>query len=315
VLSDPEKRARYDRFGRVEPGAATFDPSVFGDFSDILGDLFGFGELFGGGRRRSGPAPAPGADLRYDLTIEFEEAARGVTRQLEIPRLETCAECAGSGAKRGSSPTTCPACGGRGQLRFNQGFLTVARTCPQCRGQGTIIREPCPQCRGAGRIERERALEVRIPPGVDRGARLRLVGEGEHGRFGGPRGDLYVVIDVEPHPELERDGIHTHAEIELTFPQAVLGTKLEVATLWGRETVDVPPGTQPGTEFRLRGQGMPKLGASGRGDHVLHAVLQVPKPQELSAEQVEVVRRLAELQGSAVKEDKGVLGRVRDLFS
>lgn len=321
VLSDPEKRARYDRFGRQGVGSPPggFDPSTFADFSDVLGDLFGFGDLFGGGRRGGarggGPTPSPGADLRYDLTLTFEEAATGVSRELRIPRLEVCPDCTGSGARRGSAPVSCSACGGRGQVRFSQGFLTVARTCPQCRGEGTIVRDPCPGCRGQGRVERERTLEVKIPAGVDSGARMRLTGEGEHGRHGGPRGDLYVVLEVEPHASWERDGADVHARLEVSFPQATLGATLTVETLAGEQSFELPGGSQPGDQFRLRGKGFPRLGAAGRGDHVLHVAVKVPRPGELTEEQGGLLRRLAELEGEAVHEERGVLDRVKEFFS
>ena len=202
VLSDADKRSRFDRFGHAglggaAGGAAGFDPAIFADFSDILGDFFGFG----GGRRRGGGGRAPrrGADLRYDLVISFEEAAFGSEETLRIPRLETCPDCKGGGSADGKQPRVCSACGGHGQVRYSQGFFTVARTCPQCHGEGTVVADPCRNCRGEGRVERERSIQVTIPAGVDSGSRLRLTGEGEHGRFGGPAGDLYVVIAVEPH--------------------------------------------------------------------------------------------------------------------
>ncbi|HSL81647.1 MAG TPA: molecular chaperone DnaJ, partial [Thermoanaerobaculia bacterium] len=218
VLSDAEKRARYDRFGHegVRGGGASpfgggFDPTVFGDFADILGDLFGFG--FAGGRRRAGRAATRGADLRYDLEVSFEEAAFGTERTLTVPRLERCDECAGSGSAGSEAPAACDVCHGRGQVRYNQGFLTVARTCPKCQGEGTVVKDPCPECRGQGLVERERKIEVKIPAGVDTGARLRLQGEGEHGRFGGPPGDLYVVTRVAPHETFRREGPHVLSEV------------------------------------------------------------------------------------------------------
>jgi molecular chaperone DnaJ len=199
-------------------------------------------------------------------------------------------------------------------VRFNQGFLTVARTCPQCRGTGSVIRDPCPRCHGEGRLERERKLEVTIPAGVDTGARLRLAGEGEDGRFGGPRGDLFVVLGVEPHDRFERDGPHVHARLELTYPQLVLGTTVEVETMHGTAPLDVPGGTQPGQELRMRGKGIARLDSGGKGDHIVHVALRVPTPGKQSAEQLELLRRLAEIDGKPVREDKSVLGRVKDLF-
>ncbi len=316
VLSDPEKRARYDRFGH-QGGTSFdggFDPSTFADFSDILGDLFGFGG-FGGGRSGGGRSRAtPGADLRYDLEIGFEEAAFGVTKSLKIPRLETCETCGGSGAAAGSAPVRCAACGGRGQVHFSQGFFTLARTCPQCGGEGVTIVDPCKGCRGEGRIERVRTLEVKIPRGVDTGARLRLVGEGEHGRRGGSRGDLYVVLSVAPHERFEREGHHVLSEIEIGYSQAVLGAEVAVETLHGAEELVIPAGTRHGEQFRLKGKGIDRLGGSGRGDHVAVVAIRVPAAGELDDEQREMLRKLADLEGRPVKEERGVLHRVRDLF-
>jgi len=312
VLSDPDKRQRYDRFG--SQGAASFDggfdPSTFGDFSDILGDLFGFAGGARGGRSRA----TPGADLRYDLEIAFEEAAFGVTRSLKVPRLESCETCGGSGAAAGSAPVRCAGCGGRGQVHYTQGFFTLARTCPRCGGEGVTIADPCKDCRGEGRVEMLRTLEVKIPRGVDNGARLRLVGEGEHGRRGGPRGDLYVVLSVAAHERFERDGFNILSEVEIGYAQAVLGAEVEVETLHGTEELVVPPGTCHGEQFRLKGKGVDRLGGSGRGDHIALAAIRVPAPGDLNDEQRDLLRKLAELEGRPVKEERGVLHRVRDLF-
>jgi len=314
VLSDPDKRARYDRFGREGAGGfgpEGFDPSVFGDFSDILGDLFGLGGL--GGRSRRG-GPEPGADLRYDLTIGFVEAAFGVTRELEVPRLETCATCSGSGAAPGSQPVTCPTCAGRGQVHFAQGFFTVSRPCPQCRGEGRTIEKPCRDCHGHGRVERRRTVEVRIPAGVDDGARLRLSGQGEDGRRGGRTGDLYVVLSVAPHERYHREGAHVLAVEEIGYAQAVLGAEIEVETLHGREKLNVPAGTPPGKQFHLKGRGIPRLGTSGRGDHVVEIAVRIPKPGELSDEQRALLARLAVLEGRPARVEKTVLKRMKELF-
>jgi len=284
VLSDGEKRARYDRFGREATGGfgqAGFDPTIFGDFSDILGDLFGLGG-FGGGQR--GGAGSPGADLRYDLELTFEEAAFGVTRTVEFPRLESCAACSGSGGAGGKPPVPCRTCGGAGQVRFS-------------------------------RVERQRSLEVRIPAGVDTGARLRLVGEGEHGRRGGRTGDLYVVLVVAAHAEFRREGAHVLAEAEITYAQAVLGAEIEVPTLHGSEKLAIPAGTTPGKLFRLKGKGIDRLGARGRGDHVVEITLHIPKASELDDERRALLARLAEIEGKPVKEERGVLHRVKDLFA
>lgn len=313
VLSDADKRARYDRFGHqgVEGiGAPGFDPTIFGDFSDILGGIFGFSDLGG----RSGAGPMPGADLRYDLELTFEEAAFGHATTLKFPRLEACGACKGTGGEDGAQPETCTGCNGRGQVRYQQGFLTVARTCPRCGGAGRVVKHPCHACHGEGRVEVERTVEVKIPAGVDTGSRLRLTGEGEQGRRGGRRGDLYVVLHVAAHERFERDGADVWSELELTYAQAVLGAEVDVETLHGEVALDIPPGTQPGKEFRLRGKGMPRLGGSGKGDHRVRTVIAVPDPKHLSAEQIELLRRQAELEGKPVRADKSVLGKVRDLF-
>jgi molecular chaperone DnaJ len=311
ILSDPQKRERYDRFGHQ--GVANgdfggFDPTVFGDFADILGDFFGFGG------RRSRRTGQPGADLRYELVISLEEAAFGVEKSLRIPRLETCETCAGGGTAEGSTATTCASCGGAGQVQFSQGFFTVARPCPQCRGEGSVITDPCESCRGEGRVERERKIEVTIPAGVDDGSRLRLRGEGEDGRRGGPTGDLYIDIGVEDHEVFKRQGAHTLARVELSYAQAVLGTTTEVPTLHGEVTLDVPPGTHHGDEFRLPGKGIPRLNDRGRGDHLVYAVIEVPDVRDLDEEHLELLRQLAEKEGKSVRDDKRVLDRVRDLF-
>jgi molecular chaperone DnaJ len=314
VLSDGDKRARYDRFGHQGvsgAGSAGFDPSIFGDFSDILGDLFGFG----GGGRRGGSGVSRGADLRYDLTLSFEEAVFGTEMTLRIPRLEGCARCDGTGSADKSPAAPCSMCAGQGQVRYNQGFFTVARTCPQCQGEGRKVTNPCSQCRGEGRVERERSISVKIPPGVDTGARLRLTGEGEHGRVGGPPGDLYVVLAVKPHKQFRRDGANVHSRLSIAYAQAVLGTTLEVDTLRGKASLDVPPGTAYGRDFRLRGEGIDRLDGSGRGDQMVTVTLEVPDPKTLSEEEVTLLRRLAELRGLPVREEKTVLDRVKNLFA
>ena len=313
VLSDADKRARYDRFGHEGVTTAAgggFDPTIFADFSDILGDFFGFGGRRGG----SGSGMTRGADLRYDLTLTFEEAAFGTETTLRIPKLETCPKCTGSGSADSSAPSTCKTCGGRGQVRFTQGFFSVARTCPECHGEGRVITNPCPDCKGEGRVEKERSLSVKIPAGVDTGARLRLGGEGEHGRLNGPPGDLYVVIQVKAHKQFKRDGSAVLSRLSLTYPQAVLGTTVEIDTLHGKASLDIPAGTTHGRDFRLRGQGISRLDGSGRGDQVVTVQVEVPHPRDLSEEELQLLRRMAEIRGQSVKEEKTVLDRVKNLF-
>lgn len=312
VLSDTEKRARYDRFGHQSgpQGFSDFDPSAFGDFADILGDLFGFG----GGQRRSRNGGMAGADLRYDLQLEFEEAAFGAKKKLAYNRLETCETCTGSGSSDGQVKP-CKTCGGAGQVRYAQGFFSVARTCPECRGQGRKVVNPCKDCRGEGRISKPRELEVTIPAGVDEGMRLRLRGEGEHGLRGGPKGDLEVALYVKEHERWRRNGADVHELLPLSYPLMVLGTTLEVKTLHGTESLKVPPGTQHAQELRLRGQGAARLDSERKGDHVLHVQLEVPKPKELSDAQLDLLRQLAELEGAKTLEPESLVDKVKNLFN
>src|SRR5437588_8501712 len=246
-----------------------FDPSQFADFSDILGDLFGFGDFFGASRRRS-TRPARGNDLRYDLTLSFEDAVFGKEVSLSIPRVITCATCGGSGAKEGTSPVPCGGCGGRGQVRYSQGFFAVARTCPQCGGAGKVIKDPCANCDGAGRVREEKTISVKVPAGVDDGSRLRVAGEGEAGFNGGPSGDLYVFISVTPHGKFTRRDYDIHSEELISVTRAALGGEVKVDTLDGPETLRVGSGTQPNQVFRLRGKGVQFLDGSGRGAHYVH---------------------------------------------
>lgn len=317
VLSDKEQRMRYDRFGHAgvssSAAGAGWGAPGFGSIEDILGDLFGSWDMFGGsgrgGARRS--AAQRGADLRYDLEITLEEAAMGMTAQLRIPRLETCEACRGTGAAAGTRPETCGTCGGSGQMRYQQGFFSVSRTCMTCRGTGTTIRTPCSTCRGSGRVERERAMEVKIPAGVETGSRMRLAGEGESGTHGGPPGDLYVVISVKEHEHFERQGSNLYSSVPITFAQAALGAEITVKTLTGQETLKIPAGTQTGTVFRIKGQGMPVLGGRGHGD--LFVAVTVVTPTSLTREQRRLLEQLAEVEDSV--EEKGLLDKMRNIFS
>jgi len=320
ILSDSDKRARYDRFGHagVGGGAQGFDPSQFTGFEDIfggLGDIFGFG----GGGRRSGPQR--GADLRYDLEIKFEQAAKGVETHIQIPRHETCESCKGNGAAPGTTPTTCPQCRGSGQLRYQQGFFTVARTCGQCRGAGKVITKPCPDCKGNGTKEQQRKLTVKIPAGIATGQRLRLSGEGEAGSLGGPPGDLYVVIYVREHEFFQRDGNNLHCTVPLAFTTLALGSEIKVPGIEGEESLKIPESTQTGSTFRLRGKGMPDVSGRGRGD--LLVTVQAITPKKLSKEQKKLLEQLAAtLPEQKVKpkdrdeedDDRGIFGKVKDIF-
>src|SRR2546426_11438550 len=261
VLSDAEQRRRYDRFGHAgvsSAASAAWGAPGFSGIEDILGDLFGFGDVFGAGARSGARRSSAqrGADLRYDLEITLEQAAVGMSAQLRIPKLESCETCKGSGAAEGTKAETCRTCEGAGQVRFQQGFFSVSRTCSTCRGAGQVINSPCESCRGAGRVEHERSIEVKIPAGVETGSRLRLQREGESGAYGGPPGDLYVVIHVAEHEHFERQGNNLYASVPVTFAQAALGSEVDVRTLSGDQSLKIPSGTQTGTVFRVRGQGM-----------------------------------------------------------
>ena len=316
VLSDAEQRRRYDRFGHAgvsSAASAAGGAPGFGGIEDILGDLFGFGDVFGSAGRAGGRRSAAqrGADLRYDLEITLEQAAVGMTAQLRIPKLEACDNCSGSGAKPGTKPEACRTCGGAGQVRFQQGFFSVSRTCSTCRGTGQVINSPCEGCRGAGRVEREKSIEVKIPAGVETGSRLRLQNEGESGAYGGPSGDLYVVIHVAEHEQFERQGNNLYASSPITFAQAALGAEIEVRTLDGQQSLKIPAGTQTGTVFRVRGKGMPVLGGRGRGD--LFVAVSVVTPTMLTREQRKLLEQLSKIETQDL-EDKGLVDKVRDIF-
>jgi len=313
VLSDTQKRQIYDTYGHAGlagagGGATDFNASIFQDFHDILGDFFGFDDLFGGGGRRGGRRVKRGADLRYDMSLSFEEAAAGVNTKIRVPRQEFCEACNGTGAKKGTGIVTCQTCGGRGQLVYQQGFFTINRTCPACAGAGQIVKERCPDCKGQGRVERERTIELRIPPGVDTGTRLRVQGEGEPGPNGGPAGDLYVVLDVKEHSFFERRGADLYCTIPLSIAQASLGTELQVPGLNGEERLKIPEGTQSGAVFRVKGKGLPDPHGGGRGDLYYH--VRVITPTKLSKEQ----RRLMEQLDATLKVDNKPAERGSSLF-
>ncbi len=308
VLSDSQKRAQYDRFGHGGMGGAGFDPG-FSNIEDIF-DLFGFGDMFGG-RQRTRSRVQRGSDLRYDLEITLEEAANGKDEKLEIPRLEMCEECTGSGAEKGTTAESCISCGGSGQTRYQQGFFSVMRTCPNCSGKGTIIRNPCKECKGNGRIEKEKILEIKIPAGVETGSRLRVTGEGEGGVHGGPSGDLFVVIHVKEHETFERQGANLYSAVPISFAQAALGADIKVKTLEGEEDLNIPAGTQTGTVFRIKSKGMPELGGRGRGDLFVAATLITPK--SLSKEQRKLLEQLADVEDTEFT-DESFMDKVRNIF-
>lgn len=319
VLSDPQKKAQYDRFGHAGVssgggGFGGFDPSTFSDFSDILGDFFGFGEAFGGGGGRKRSRVQRGSDLRFDLEIGFEEAVFGLKTRIKIPRTETCQACGGTGAKPGTSAMTCQSCGGRGQIRYQQGFFSVARTCGACSGSGQVVKDPCKTCRGEGRVRTEKTISVHVPAGVDSDSRLRVVGEGEAGVHGGPPGDLYVVIHVKEHPFFERDEQDLYCRIPITISQAALGADIEIPTLQGKEILHIPEGTQSGTRFRVRGKGVPHVNGHGRGD--LFVIADVATPTHLTKEQKKLLEQLDAITKADNRPlEKKLYEKVKDLFS
>jgi molecular chaperone DnaJ len=320
ILSDPKKRQIYDSYGHAGlAGVASqpdFNGTVFQDFHDIFGEFFGFEDLFGGGARRGGRSRSQrGADLRYDMTLTFEEAATGVNTKIRVPRQEYCESCNGTGAKKGSGVAACQTCGGRGQLVYQQGFFTINRTCPACQGAGQIVKERCPDCRGQGRIDRERTIELRIPPGVDTGTRLRVQGEGEPGPNGGAAGDLYVVLDVKEHSFFERRGADLYCTIPLSIAQAALGTELQVPGLNGEEHLKVPEGTQSGAVFRIKGKGLADPHGGGRGDLYYH--VRVLIPTKLTREQKKLIEQLhSTLKVDNKPADRGstLFDKVKDIF-
>jgi molecular chaperone DnaJ len=320
VLSDPDKRAAYDRFGHAGVGAGAAGnpftgggPFAQGDIGDIFGDLFG--EMFNMGTRGGRASRAQrGRDIKFDMCLEFEEAVFGVEREINIRRAESCTDCSGTGSEGGRQPETCQQCGGRGQIRTQQGFFSVARTCPVCSGTGSIIRNACKTCRGDGRVQREHKILVKVPAGVENETRIRYAGEGDAGRWGGPSGDLYVVLEVRAHKFFERDGDDLHCVMPISFPQAALGTELTIETLHGPEALRVPEGTQSGKEFRLRGKGVPHLNSHGRGDLIVE--VRVQTPAKMTKQQKDLMRQLNEsLKVDNVPQSRGLFDKVKEMFS
>ena len=315
VLSDPEKRAQYDRFGHAAfdqtrggfSGGFDFSGNFEDIFSDLFGDIFGGGQ--GGGRRRA----RRGEDLSYNIDISFEEAAFGTEKTISIPRSVACETCQGKRTKAGTSPKTCSTCRGSGQVRFQQGFFTVARTCHQCGGQGSVITDPCDTCRGTGLGRKVANLQVKIPAGVDSGARLKLRGEGETPSAGGVPGDLYILIHVKEHPLFKRQDNTVICDIPISFPHAALGTEIEVPTLEGKVKFKVPPGTQHGEVFRLRRKGIVSLNGGGRGDQLVRVMVETPR--KLTARQREILEEFARLDAADVHPmSKGFFEKVKELF-
>ena len=318
VLSDPDKRAAYDRYGHAGVNGSGGFPSGGspfqgqGDLGDIFGDLFG--EMFNMGGNRRATRQQRGRDLQFNMKLEFEEAVFGIEREINIRRAEPCTDCKGTGSSSGKQPESCQQCGGRGQVRSQQGFFSVARTCPVCNGTGSVIRTPCTTCKGDTRVLREHKILVKVPAGVEQDTRIRYSGEGEAGRFGGPAGDLYVVLDVKQHAFFERDGDDLHCTIPVSFPQAALGTELEIETLEGPETLKIPEGTQSGREFKLRGKGVPHLNSHGKGDLIVE--VRVQTPAKLNKQQKELLKQLAEsITVENTPHSRGLFSKVKEIFS
>jgi molecular chaperone DnaJ len=305
VLADPEKRKRYDQFGHAAfgqggPGGGRFTnvEDIFEAFGDIFGGGGIFGDLFGGGRRGGGRGgPRPGRDLRIVLDLELEEIDQGVERTITIKRQEHCAQCKGSGAKPGTAPIQCPTCGGRGQVHRNQGFFTMATTCPRCRGAGKSIESPCAACSGSGRETQRSEVLISVPPGVEEGMRIRVADAGDAGEPGAPRGDLYCVIREREHRVFQRSGPDVMTEVPFSFAQLALGDKVEIPTLRGRVEMNIPGGTPSGKVFRLRGQGLPAFEGRGRGDQLVRVFVEVPK--KLTDRQKELLREFAEIEAKS----------------
>ena len=313
VLSDADKRAAYDRYGHA--GVNAGGGGGFADVEDIFdafGDMFGFGDVFGGGRRRR--RPRRGADVKAQVVLDLEEAVRGVTKQVKFRRNKTCGTCEGSGAKAGAAPVGCRTCGGRGQVVQSAGILRVQTTCPHCQGSGRVINDPCGSCSGSGMEAEEVSLEVNIPPGVDDGMQVRLSGQGEASRHGGPAGDCYCVIRVREHSLFEREGTQLFIRMPISYTQAALGAEIEIPTLNGPKTVTVSPGTESGFVFKLRGLGVPDPHGGPKGDLLAQVYVEVPK--KLDTRQEELLRQLAEVESTNVApQRKSFLEKIRDYFS
>ena len=314
ILSDANKRAAYDQYGHagVDASAGAGAGAGYGNFSDAFGDIFG--DIFGGGRQRS--SVYRGADLRYNLEVSLEEAARGTETRIRIPALEECGTCKGSGAKPGTQPTTCSTCKGQGQVRMQQGFFSIQQTCPKCHGTGKMIASPCAACSGVGRVKQHKTLAVKIPAGVDEGDRIRLSGEGEAGVNGGPSGDLYVVIHIKPHTVFQRDHNDLHCEMPVSFTTAALGGDIEIPTLDGYAKIRIPAETQSGKIFRLRGKGIKGVRSSTHGDLMCHVVVETPV--NLTARQRELLQELESIDQRSAGEHnpraKGWMKKVKEFF-
>lgn len=315
VLSDPDKRRAYDSYGHAGLGGAgatpDFNPDAFSDFADIFGDFFGFGDLFGGGGARRRTRAQRGDDVRYDLEISFEDSMRGLEESIQVPRLEPCDACHGSGAEAEDGWTTCSVCRGRGEVFYQQGFLSIRKTCGQCGGRGKILRRPCKKCKGEAYLQTTKKLKVKIPAGVDTGMKLRVGGEGQPGSNGGPPGDLYVFLSVQSHPVFERREYDLHCVIPVNIAQAALGTEVHVLTFEGLETLKVPDGIQSGETLRLKNKGVPFVNGGGRGDLIVH--IEVKTPRKLNREQRKLLEQLRDvLPAENEPQEKSLLEKLKD---
>jgi len=320
VLIDPEKKSIYDQFGhdglsgRGFSGFSGFNSTIFEDFEDILGNFFSFsfGDIFGT-RSRGRSQRARGRDLALEIDLTLEEAASGIEREIKISRTEYCPECKGSRMAPGSQKSRCPQCQGRGQVRYQQGFFSMARTCSVCRGEGNIISSPCPQCRGEGQVRIKKSLQVKIPAGIDDGMKLRLEKEGDVGDLGAPRGDLYVLIRLKKHAFFEREGNDLICQIPLSFSRAALGSEIEIPTLNGKETLAIPPGTQPGQVFKIKGQGIKDVHRQRKGN--LYVKINVKTPENLTKKQKELLKEFAHARGENLDDiDRNILDKVKNIF-
>ncbi len=314
VLSDSDKRRAYDMYGHQGVGGAAqqgFNPEAFSDFADIFGDFFGFGDLFGGGGARRRNRAQRGDDVRYDLEISFEDAFRGKEVEIQGPRMEPCSACKGTGAESQDGWTTCSVCRGRGEVFYQQGFLSIRKGCSQCGGSGKILRRPCRTCKGEAYIQTTRKLKVKIPPGVDTGMKMRIAGEGQPGANGGGPGDLYVFLTVQPHSVFERKDFDLHCVVPVNVAQAALGTEIDLLTFDGLETIKVPDGIQSGETLRLRGKGVPLVNSDGRGDLIVH--VEVRTPRKLSREQRRLLEQLRDtLPAENEPAEKTLLDKLKD---
>jgi len=319
MLSDASKRAAYDQYGHAGVDQQAGGGAGMGGFGDAFSDIFG--DIFGGGAGRAGAGGRSnvyrGADLRYNLEITLEDAARGSETRIRIPTMEECETCKGSGAKKGTAPATCPTCGGHGQVRMQQGFFSIQQTCPKCHGTGRFIADPCTSCHGAGRVKQHKTLSVKIPSGIDEGDRIRLSGEGEHGVNGGPPGDLYVQIHLKPHAVFQRDHDDLHCEMPVSFAAAALGGEIEIPTLDGVAKLKVPAETQTGKVFRLRGKGIKGVRSIGHGDLLCHVVVETPV--HLTERQKELLREFESINdedaGKHNPRAKSWMDKVKDFFA